>query len=511
MIKNPNIDITTLSDKDTEAIGAMQAEIAQADRFDETSAKNRDGTKVAADGNKDDDSDIGRKTNKVKRKVNLMKNKEGKPYQTIDNFVRVLLHDPKLAGRFYYDTRSYTKMVVPPLPWGLDASKDYEYKEDRPVQDYDYSGFLQYTESVYELASKSKAIDAIVNVSMANPRNPITEWLDSLEWDKKPRIATLLTDFLGAENSTYNAGVMRLFMLGAVARAYKAGIKFDYMPVLIGKQGIGKSLFVRLLAHSEEWYLANLPSLTYYDKAVEKLRGMWIVEVAELLATKKVADVEAVKAFVTTQVDSYRVPYGRETEHRKRTCVFMGTSNDPQPLTDKTGNRRDLIVRCGMVKAKYDLSKPTDISEYEPYFNQVWAEATYIFRTEHPLLVLDDGLKEDALAAQEAALEETPLQGQIELHLAERLEDWSKNPNRELAGIRVCAAEIIDKALSDDLKKGSIEKLTKDVNAIMRKIDGWVEYPKNHGRARCDDYGKSSVVCFIPEKTLEEAKNSREP
>ena len=49
-----------------------------------------------------------------------------------------------------------------------------------------------------------------------------------------------LADYLGVEKSQYTTECMKLFMLGAISRAYKPGCKFDYMPVLVGKQGIEK-------------------------------------------------------------------------------------------------------------------------------------------------------------------------------------------------------------------------------------------------------------------------------
>ncbi|MBQ2421558.1 MAG: hypothetical protein II285_01100, partial [Flavobacteriales bacterium] len=55
--------------------------------------------------------------------------------------------------------------------------------------------------------------------------------------------------------------------------------------------------------------------------------GMWIVELAELQATKRSKDVETIKAFITSRIDTYRVPYGRRTEQRPRMCVLCGTSN----------------------------------------------------------------------------------------------------------------------------------------------------------------------------------------
>ena len=57
---------------------------------------------------------------------------------------------------------------------------------------------------------------------------------------------------------------------------------------------------------------------------------------AELSTTKK-AEVEAIKHFISKQVDSYRVAYGRHNEDFARQCVFFGTTNNPDFLRDDTG------------------------------------------------------------------------------------------------------------------------------------------------------------------------------
>jgi hypothetical protein len=61
---------------------------------------------------------------------------------------------------------------------------------------------------------------------------------------------------------------MRVFLLGAVKRAYEPGCKFDYMPVLIGGQGEGKSTFFKYLACNDAWYDDNFNFKNLDNKAV---------------------------------------------------------------------------------------------------------------------------------------------------------------------------------------------------------------------------------------------------
>lgn len=72
--------------------------------------------------------------------------------------------------------------------------------------------------------------------------------LDALTWDGIPRVGTLLNVYLGAERNAYVSEVERILFCEGIARVYSPGCKADYMPILCGAEGIGKSSFARGLA-----------------------------------------------------------------------------------------------------------------------------------------------------------------------------------------------------------------------------------------------------------------------
>ena len=384
---------------------------------------------------------------------------KGTPHQTIENCRRAILLDKDLKGRIYYDERAYTKMLVGPVPWD-------ERPGERPVTDADYCGLAAYMERWYWLTSKNKAIDALTLVAMRNRRNPVREWLESLKWDGIERVETLLSVFLGADPNEYNAAVMRVFMAGACARACEPGVKFDYMPVLHGSQGLGKSMFLRRLGTRSDWYCDNFNTLDG-DAAAEKLRGMWIIEMAELLATKRSKDVEGIKAFITSTVDTIRPKYARETEQRPRTCVFAGTTNNATFLSDATGNRRFLPVACGVYEpamSLFDDAAPA-------YFEQAWAEAFHRWKAGEWGLVLDRERQAEAIAMQSAFTEEDVRIGMIQEYLD------TCEPNA-----RVCALELIENALH--VEGGNPpRKLVNEIHEIMTNcVPGWVPYGQTKAR-----------------------------
>lgn len=416
--------------------------------------------------------------------VRLSTNSQGRVLQTTDNMIVAISGDMGLFGRLWYDAVAFTRMVSCPLPWDARIG-------ERPITDEDYTGMTAYLERRYGLTAKERIIDACLYVCKQNERNPITEWLDSLVWDGKRRIGTLVTATLGAEDNEYNREVERLFMLGAVSRAYEPGCKFDYMPVLVGSQGIGKSRYVSLLAHVPAWYDDNFNTIDG-DGAVEKLRGLWIAEMAELLATKKAREIEAIKAFITSTKDVIRPKYARETVQRLRVCVFIGTTNDHDFLTDSTGNRRFLPVECNATECNPWLFG----DEADAYVEQMWAEAVHLYKTEHPQLLLPRHLAPVAQALQEAHTEEHPVVAMAQ-KVAEEL--WTAKSAFAYAGTvdeRVCTREIF-LMLPDDVQRSGFNQLVrKDISTALDKSELW---RRMDGKQRTRGYGL--VNCWVPNRT----------
>lgn len=418
-------------------------------------------------------------------KRHLMAGENGCTVVNTYNAVEVLNRDPNLKGRAFYDTRAYTVMVQD-LPWDKGS-------EPRPVRDDDYVGLARYGDVHYRMGNKAKWTDALNYVARRNERNLVAEWLDSLEWDGVPRIGTMFSVFLGAEMNDYTMAVSRLLMLGGAARAYSPGCKFDYVPVLEGRQGLGKSVFTKMLAVRPEWFGDSFNSFTG-DAAVEKLRGIWFGEVAELLALKRTREIEGVKAFITTTHDTIRPKYARETEQRPRACVLIGTTNDPAFLTDTTGNRRWLPIKCGVIEPTMSMWT----QEARDYFEQAWAEAAHIWKTEDPTLVLPPELESVAIEMQECYTEDDPrvgiIQTVLDSHAAAAAQRGAARDE-----VRVCARWLVDHALPDDyVKDAGTKRGTNELHAIMRNlVEGWEPWPySKRGQAECGTYGKQK--CYIP-------------
>jgi predicted P-loop ATPase len=296
-------------------------------------------------------------------------------------------------------------------------------------------------------------------------------------WDGTERVDKLLIDYMGADDTTFNRAVSRKTLCAATARIMQPGIKFDYMMVLIGTQGIGKSSLFSKLAG--KWFSDSLTTVQNKE-AYEQLQGVWVIEIGELAATRK-ADVESLKHFLSKQTDSFRVAYGKHVSEFPRQCIFVGTTNDREFLKDRTGNRRFWPVN---VTGAGEKNIWTDLSQYE--IDQIWAEALLKWQEGEPLY-LDRDMEEEARRIQESHTEESPLVGMIQEYLDKPLPaNWEQmsiyerrnhlsdplSPEGTVQRDKVCSMEIWCEVMGNDQRRfPAFER--REINEILRRIPGW--------------------------------------
>ena len=197
---------------------------------------------------------------------------KGRTKQTIRNCVTVLQNDPVLEKAIKRNELSGRMDIVKEVPW--------ERRNNSPtVTDTDENNLKMYLEENYELTSERVIKAGIDIVSNENKYHPIRDYLESLVWDRIPRIENMLPHFLGAEKSKYTIGVMKMHMLAAISRIYEPGIKYDIMLCLVGSQGAGKSTFFK---YSD----MNMRYLRISGILQRKGRGMIIVPAKHILAEK---------------------------------------------------------------------------------------------------------------------------------------------------------------------------------------------------------------------------------
>jgi len=180
--------------------------------------------------------------------------------------------------------------------------------------------------------------------------------------------------FLGAEDTRLNRECFTRQMIASVARIMQPGCQHDTMLVLQGEQGIRKSSFIRALYGDAAFTDQASLSDCHNKDNLAMLVGHWGVEFPELSGLRK-GEVEDVKKFITSRSDVFRAPYARALSDNPRTCVLWGTTNDPAPLMDSTGNRRFQIITCSKRLTTEELE------EIRRERDQIWAEAVHLYKS----------------------------------------------------------------------------------------------------------------------------------
>jgi predicted P-loop ATPase len=233
------------------------------------------------------------------------------------------------------------------------------------------------------LFSKELVRDEIAERAANAHFNPARDWFESLSlnWNKVPRVDSLLPKYFGAEDTPLNKAYGRKWMMAAVRRACAPrinapGVKFDYMLVLEGPQGIGKSTALKRLA-GESWFTDCLTfdRIKSQKEIIETVgHGKVIIEMSEMANFNKGPNIEIVKSFLSRTHDSARLSYRRDSEDVSRQGVIAGTTNEHHYLMDAE-NRRFWCVKCGTI----------DLEAIAQDREQLWAEAAMLAATDESL------------------------------------------------------------------------------------------------------------------------------
>lgn len=210
--------------------------------------------------------------------------------------------------------------------------------------------------------------DVVLLAADEQPFDSATTWLNGLEWDGVPRIEHFYHTHFGTADTAYTRAVSLYMWTALAGRVLEPGIKADMVPILVGRQGCGKSSGVEALSPDPAFF-TEISFAEKDDDLARKMRGRLVAEIGELrgLNTK---ELESIKAFVTRTHENWIPKYREFATQFPRRLVFIGTTNEDEFLADKTGNRRWLPVEVSSV----------DVQAIKRDLLLLWAEARETFK-----------------------------------------------------------------------------------------------------------------------------------
>ena len=258
--------------------------------------------------------------------------------QNTENICRILRSHKDFAGTIRYDVFKNVYELLEEGMWRTIEDNDAVVLQTRiSILFSDWFGKV----------GKDMVYDAIIKVAKENTIDSAKDYIESLTWDGEQRLDTWLSSTFGVQDTTYHKAVGSNWMKGLVKRIVHPGCKFDYVLVLEGPQGAGKSTSLGILGG--DWHVESAMSTESKDFFMQ-FQGKAIIEFSEGETLSR-TEVKRMKAIITMQNDKYRPPYERTSQDFPRRCVFAMTTNQEEYLKDETGNRRWLPVRLVFDKA----------------------------------------------------------------------------------------------------------------------------------------------------------------
>lgn len=236
--------------------------------------------------------------------------------------------------------------------------------------------------------------------------NPVTEMLERGTWDGANRLQDLYSILHIPEYDKLSRTLIYKWLWQSLSMARNELLDAygaDGVLVLQGRQGLGKTTFVRKMAVCPALcklgqYLDSRDKDTY-----RRACSAWLVEFGEIESTFK-SDLERLKGFITSEIDEYRLPYGRSDQRLARRTSIVGTCNSAQFLIDPTGSRRFWTIPLTAI----DLERLAVFDSLQ-LWQQIDAE------TKHNRQGFRLTKDEQARLADRNAKHEKPLPGQAEV------------------------------------------------------------------------------------------------
>lgn len=374
----------------------------------------------------------------VKYGLAFKETKEGKklPHQHSSNIMRLLEEHPGFP-RIWRNTDTNRVMIG-------DEPATPELTEMQIANYFQHN--LQFDKVHHRLI-----YTCIHALAKKNSHSPMLEWVQSQEWDGQPRLDTWMIRLWGCEDSPLVREASSKWLISSCARMTKPGTKIDWMLIVVGPQGTGKTSMPGIVFRNH--------ALTLYGDHSDKdlhmlLHSALCVGFDELDSFGK-RESSNLKAMITRNEDAFRPPYGASVEVFPRRFTLYGCGNRYEFLQhDPSGYRRYAIV---------EAPRLLDFAGLEGELPQLWAEAWARFTSGES----DYWEIENASANAEKYVVANPIEDRI-LHILTMW--WSdKNNSHVLDGVLYFT---LDQLLTAIGQEGQIRNtaMAREVSSLLKPL-----------------------------------------
>ena len=319
------------------------------------------------------------------------------------------------------------------------------------------------------LKSWDQDVNRFIDSTRIEQYDPVNTWLDTLpEWDGEDRIGPLAARV--PTDQPHWEKYLRYWLVGMVAQWRESDKQLTgnaLTPLLIGRQGCGKTRFCKILLPEElrDYYNDKLNFKNEFDLNIA-LTSFALINIDEFDKTTNSQQI-VLKYLLSSSDVKFRPPYGKTIKQYRRYTSFIGTTNQQQPLVDPTGSRRFVCVGIPAGKS-IDFTDNLD-------HRQLYAQALHLFNKGERYWLEDDEI-------QTLIEENVPYQRTVDL--VEMINETFRKP-KDNEGRWWGTTEILntfaDRYAYFDAKKASPTILGKAMNNYRfdfkhRMVNGCSEY-----------------------------------
>ena len=221
------------------------------------------------------------------------------------------------------------------------------------------------------LKSWDRDVNRFIDSTRIEQYDPVNTWLDKLpKWNGHDYIADLAARV--PTNQPHWEKYLKFWLVGMVAQWRESDKQLTgnaLTPLLIGRQGCGKTRFCKIILPPElrDYYNDKINFKNEFDLNIA-LTSFALINIDEFDKTTNSQQI-VLKYLLSSSDVKFRPPYGKTIKQYRRYTSFIGTTNQLKPLVDPTGSRRFVCVGVnGNINFEDNL-------EHE----QLFAQALYLF------------------------------------------------------------------------------------------------------------------------------------
>lgn len=255
----------------------------------------------------------------------------------------------------------------------------YEFSLDEDVWEAVTDRYVNTWANEIEDETKKRVEPALIRQYVVSARfapdfDPLRDYFDSLpQWNED--IGDVIGDYcdlLPTNDPQITAEFLRTWLVATYLQAYKGGKINELFLVLVGKQGTGKTTWLRKLVPIGLNTYTYEGALRESKDTIQVLSGSWLAIDDELVGLSR-KETEFIKQLISRSNFQYRPPYGHLDVSVERRVSFAGSTNEETFLFDGTGNRRFLPVG---VLSKGDIPAMLDFNA-----DRLWSQVKHLAET----------------------------------------------------------------------------------------------------------------------------------